>query len=36
MCRVDLSIGECDGQVVVALRGGLVVANAASIPLTAP
>jgi hypothetical protein len=32
MGRVDLSDSECDGQVVVALRGDLVVADAASAP----
>jgi hypothetical protein len=32
MDRLDLSNSECDGQVVVALRGDLVVADAASAP----
>jgi len=31
MGRVDLSTGGCDGQVVVALRGNLGVADAASV-----
>ena len=32
MGRVDLSNSECDSPVVVALRGELVVADAASVP----
>jgi anti-sigma B factor antagonist len=31
MVSVDLSIGECDGQVIVALRGVLDVADAVSV-----
>lgn len=34
MVSVDLSIGECGGQVIVALRGALDVADAVSVAAT--